>query len=61
MNINEVSVELITDMSFAKYRTQVTYQGKIREKIGNSVSNETLPPYPLLSLIKKLFRIKQIT
>ena len=48
-------------MSFAKYRIQVKYQGKIREKIGNSVSNKTLPPYPLLSHIKKLFRIKQIT
>jgi len=28
MNINEISVELMTDMSFAKYRTLVTYQGK---------------------------------
>jgi len=28
MNINEISLELITDMSFTKYRTQVTYQGK---------------------------------
>jgi len=28
MNINEVAEELITDMAFAKYRTQVTYKGK---------------------------------
>jgi len=28
MNINEIPVELITDMSFEKYGTLVTYQGK---------------------------------
>ena len=28
MNINAIAVELITHMSFAKYRTQVTYKGK---------------------------------
>jgi len=31
------------------------------EKIGYGVRNETSPPYPFLSLIKKLFRIIQIT
>jgi len=59
MNINEISFELIPDMSFAKYRTRVTYtQAKrtairVGEKIDNGVSNETLPLYPLLSLMKK--------
>ena len=28
MNINEMFVERMTDMSFAKYRTRVTYQGE---------------------------------
>jgi len=42
-----MSVEPITDI-FAKYRTQVIYQGnkrkviRVEEKIGNGVSNETL-------------------
>jgi len=66
MKINEISFELIPDMSFAKYRTRVTGQGKktairVGEKIDNGVSNETLPPYPFLSLKKKLYRIIQIT
>ena len=44
-------------MSFAKYRTQVTYQGKknsirVGERVGNGVSNENLPANPLLSLAK---------
>jgi len=30
MNSNEIAVELITDRLFAKYRTQVRYQGKKR-------------------------------
>ena len=40
--------------------TELSYQPRqnrtairVGEKIGNAVSNETLPPYPLLSLIKK--------
>jgi len=33
MNINEIPVELITDMLFAKYRTQVTYQGKTEQQL----------------------------
>jgi len=33
MIINESSVELITDMSFAKYRTEVTYQGKKAQQL----------------------------
>jgi len=62
-----VSKELITDILFAKYRTQFTYQGKNRtaarvgEKIGNGEGKETLPPYPLLSLIQKWLRLIQIT
>jgi len=55
MKINEISVELITDMSLAKYKAQVTYQGKNRTAIrvgekGNGVSNKTLPPYSFLCL-----------
>jgi len=34
---------------------------RVGENMGNAVSNETLPPYPLLSLIKKVFRIILIT
>jgi len=34
MNINEISVELNkADMSFSKYRTQVTYQGKYEQQL----------------------------
>jgi len=29
----QISVELITDMSFAKYRTQFAYQGKIEQQL----------------------------
>jgi len=57
MNIKKNPVELITDMLFAKYRAQVTYQGKkpmrVGEKIGNGEGKETFPSYPLLSLRKK--------
>jgi len=58
--------ELIIDMSLAKYRTQVTYQGKnnsirVGEKVGNGISNDNLPANPLLSLVMKLFRIIQLT
>jgi len=64
MNIKEMFVELITDMSFAKNRTPVTYQGKNEQElewgqIGNGVSNETLPPYPLSLMLYNCFRIKQ--
>jgi len=33
MNINEISVELITDMPFEKYRSKVIYQGKIEQQL----------------------------
>jgi len=33
MNIDAISVELLTDMPFAKYRTQVTYQGKTEQQL----------------------------
>jgi len=65
MNMNEIPMELITDRSFAKYRTEVTYQSIPRQKrtviimvenIGNGVINETLPFYSHLSLIKILFK-----
>jgi len=31
-NINEIPAELITDMSFAKYKTHGTYQGKSEQQ-----------------------------
>jgi len=58
-------VDLITDMSFAKYSSYIPRQKRtaIRavEKIGNGVINEILPFYTRLSPIKKLLRIIQIT
>jgi len=46
---------------FSKYRTQLLYKGKknnrLGEEIGNDVSYESLPPYPLLRLGKKVLRI----
>jgi len=68
MNINDIPVELITDIyvifkvqnsSYTPRQTRTAI--KVEEKIGYGVSNETLPSYPLLSLIKKLLRIIQIT
>jgi len=54
-------VKLITELSFSKYRTQLLYKGKknnrLEEEIGNDVSYESLPPYPLFRLGKKVLRI----
>ena len=66
MHINETSVNL--DMSFAKYRTQVTYQGKtnsirVEEKVGNVVCNEKLLCLNISSIyiIIKLLRLILLT
>jgi len=49
-------------MSFAKYRTQVTYQGKKKQHSSRreGVSNEKLRANPLHSPRMKLFKIIQL-
>jgi len=67
MNFNKIPMELIIYYVICKVQNssyiprQKRTAIRVGEKIGNGVINKTLPSYPRLSLIQKLFRIIQIT